>query len=162
MEHIKFIKIQILFSVTFFSENRAVGKIMSKNFVEPERTQMTIWRCVECWISKATRAQAHARIRAPTTTHTRTQIYIILIAFPWQQRFRERASLLRYTYISVLSFLQHYSTSQTSISDVSNRSRCRASPWHTICLSCTGGFTRSHGFFSPSPPPLARWATGGC
>jgi hypothetical protein len=41
---------------------------MSKNVVEPERPRMTIWRRVACWISKATRAQAHDR--APPT-HTR-------------------------------------------------------------------------------------------
>ena len=37
---------------------------------------MAIWRRVACWISKATRAKAHVRARAPTTiptsTHTRT------------------------------------------------------------------------------------------
>jgi hypothetical protein len=43
---------------------------MSKNVVEPERPQVAIWRMrVECWISKATRAQAHASARAPTLTH---------------------------------------------------------------------------------------------
>jgi hypothetical protein len=42
---------------------------------------MTIWRmCIECWIPKA------------TNTHSK---YVILIAFPWQQRLRERASVLR-------------------------------------------------------------------
>ena len=39
--------------------------------VEPEGPQI-IWRMrVACWISKATRAQAHARARAPTHIHTR-------------------------------------------------------------------------------------------
>jgi hypothetical protein len=61
------IKIFILFSVTFFfSENRAVYEIVSKNMVEPERPQLAIWRNVACWISKAMRAQAHARTFAPT------------------------------------------------------------------------------------------------
>ena len=66
---------------------------------------MTIRRMfVACWISKATRAQAHARASAPTRTrtHTRTQNYVILIAVPRQLRFRERASVLRYTYIACL------------------------------------------------------------
>ena len=42
--------------------------------VEPERRQMIIWRRVACWISNATRAQAHARVRVPTRarTHSRT------------------------------------------------------------------------------------------
>ena len=43
-----------------FSKNRAVYEIMSKNLVEPERPQITIWRRLACWISKATRVRAHA------------------------------------------------------------------------------------------------------
>ena len=42
--------------------------------VEPERPQMTIWRRVACWISKATRSQARPR----PCTHTRTQRYVKL------------------------------------------------------------------------------------
>ena len=58
-----------------FSENRAVYKIMSKNMVEPERTP-TIWRLrVAYWISKPTRSQAHARARAPKTTHPLTHTH---------------------------------------------------------------------------------------
>ena len=74
----------------FFSENRDVYETMSKNEVETERTQMTIWRRVACRISKAARARKHIH----------RQKYIILIAFPRQQWFRERASRLRYTYIA--------------------------------------------------------------
>ena len=46
----------------------------------------------------------HARERARTRTHTYTlmQQYVILIASPLQQWFRERASFLRYTYIVCL------------------------------------------------------------
>ena len=56
----------------FYPENRAVYEKMSKNLVEPERTQ-TIWRMrIACWVRKATRAQAHAIARALTPTHTRT------------------------------------------------------------------------------------------
>ena len=44
----------------------------------------TIWRmCFACWITTA------------TDTHVE---YVIIIAFPWQQWLRERASMLRYTY----------------------------------------------------------------
>ena len=47
----------------FFSENRVVSEIMSKNVVG-QRPQ-TVWRiCVACWVSKA----GHARIRVPTPT----------------------------------------------------------------------------------------------
>ena len=50
-----------------FPENRAVYEIMWKNTAEPKRSQMTIWRRV----SKITRAQPHARARAPTPTGAR-------------------------------------------------------------------------------------------
>jgi hypothetical protein len=70
---------------------------MSKNVEVPKRSQMTVWRMrAECRISKAARTHMHA----PGHQHTRK--YVILIAFPRQQWFRERASMLRYTYIACL------------------------------------------------------------
>ena len=54
-----------------------VRQIMSKNMVEPERLQMTIWLRVACWISKATRAQAHPSAHAPT--HTLGNMYNLLL-----------------------------------------------------------------------------------
>ena len=39
---------------------------------------------------------------ASTHTHTHTQKHVILFAFPLQQWLRERASVLRYTYITCL------------------------------------------------------------
>ena len=78
--------------------------------VEPQRPQ-ALWRLrVAYWISKTRRAQANARSRAPTPIralapahiHRRT-IYVTLTAFARQQWVRERASLLRSTYIT--SFL---------------------------------------------------------
>ena len=52
------------------------------------RSLMTIWRTrIACWITKAT--DIHPE-------------YVILIAFPLQRRFRERASVLHYTYIFCL------------------------------------------------------------
>jgi hypothetical protein len=81
------IKAHILYSITFFfffspPENRAGYVIISKNMVEPERPQMTIWRMrVTCWIIKATCAQAHTPALLPTPTppphthtHTATEI----------------------------------------------------------------------------------------
>jgi hypothetical protein len=68
-------QIHILCQITF-SEDCALYEITSKNVVEPERPQMTIWRMrVACWISKATCAQARASARAPTPTlrHTRAR-----------------------------------------------------------------------------------------
>ena len=48
-----------------------------------------------CWITKA------------TDTHVE---YVIIIAFAWQQWLRERASMLRYTYIACLfQFSQRHS-----------------------------------------------------
>ena len=76
---------------------------MSKKVVEPERLQMAMWGRDTCWISKAKRAQAHVQARVPkpnTEKHARTRIYprthiqkyVILIAFPRQEWFCERAS----------------------------------------------------------------------
>jgi hypothetical protein len=80
------LQINILCHFLFPSENRAVYEIMSKNVVEPERPQKVILRRIACWISKATRVQAHASAIAPTSTHARTrthtQKYVIRIAFP--------------------------------------------------------------------------------
>jgi hypothetical protein len=65
------IKTDVLWPIRFFSDNRAVYEIMSKNMVEPERPQMTIWRLVACWISKVTRVQVNAtQPHARTLTHT--------------------------------------------------------------------------------------------
>ena len=55
----------------FFSKNRTVDDIMSKNMVEPWRKQAT-WRLrVAYWIGNL----AHARIRAPAPTHTRARAH---------------------------------------------------------------------------------------
>jgi len=49
-----------------------VYEIMWKNMLEPDRSQMTIWRMrITCWIPKSTRARA----RAHTHTHTHTQTH---------------------------------------------------------------------------------------
>jgi hypothetical protein len=96
--------------------------------VEPETLQK-IWRLqFSCWISKDTRANAQtctvhkhpntlklahvcsypsARSHTHThaLTHTRTHTEIYNTAFTRQQWFRERASILRYTYIICLVIL---------------------------------------------------------
>ena len=57
---------------------------MWENILALGRPHMTIWRMrIACWITKA------------PDTHSEC---VILIAFPFQQWLRERASLLRYTY----------------------------------------------------------------
>ena len=73
---------------------------------------MTIWRRVAFWIIKATRAQAQARSQhshPPPHPHTRTSRArartnkcVIFIAFPRQQHFCERTSVLRCTYIACI------------------------------------------------------------
>ena len=49
----------------------------------------------------------HKRTHTHALTHarTRTEKYVILIAFPRYQLFRERASVLRYVYIDCLVFI---------------------------------------------------------
>ena len=83
---------------------------MSKNVVEPSKLQMAIWRRIACWISKAIRAQEHARTHAPTITHphphkhtheharthARTRKHTEICSADW---FRERVSMLRYKYL---------------------------------------------------------------
>jgi hypothetical protein len=105
---------------------KIVPRMPPNNVVEPHRSH-TIWRPrVGCWIIKGTRTQAHARARAPITTHphkhgstqahaclhplarvqafTHIQKNIILFAFTRQQWFRKCASMLRYRYIACLVY----------------------------------------------------------
>jgi hypothetical protein len=96
-----------------FSENRTVYEIMSKNLVETEGPQMTSQ--YGAYAFRAGSARLHARMRKHTPTrpgthmhertrkHAHTDQYVILIAFPQQQWFRECALLLRYTYIGCLA-----------------------------------------------------------
>ena len=91
--------------------------IMSKNMVEP-RPYMAYMH-VAGWIIKATRAQAHARTltHPRVQKHTHRQKYVKLIAFPRQQWFRERASVLSYTYIASLSCLYRLDLGSTQHAD---------------------------------------------
>jgi predicted proteasome-type protease len=79
---------------------------MSKNTVDPDSLQMTVWRMrIEFWITNV------------IDTHSE---YVILIAFPLQQLLHHRASLLRYTHIVSLvssqsSFSRLPSTWMTSL-----------------------------------------------
>jgi len=63
------------------SKNRDVYEIMWKNMVEPDRSQIRIWRMrITCCIPKATNILSE---------------YIILIAYPMHEWLRERAWILR-------------------------------------------------------------------
>ena len=87
------IRAHIFCSVMIFA-NRAVYDVMWKNMVEPDRPQITIWRMrIACWIRKA------------TNNHSK---YLMLIAFPLQQRLHERALMLHYTYSAFLVNNQFY------------------------------------------------------
>jgi hypothetical protein len=78
----------ILCPITCCFENRAAYDIKQNNVVDTGRPQMSIWRKRNaCWIPKA------------KSTHSD---YVIVIAFPLQQWFNERVSLLRYTFIACL------------------------------------------------------------
>jgi hypothetical protein len=69
---------------------------------------MTIWQRVECWLRKATRAQALDRVRAPIPTHMHVRVHtharthahthtaICNNCFPLQQWFRERRNVALY------------------------------------------------------------------
>jgi hypothetical protein len=84
---------------------------MSKNVVETEGPQLMSHGV---YALRAGLARPYTRMRIYTPTrpgthmhartrkHAHTDIYIILIAFPQQQWFRKRASVLRYTYIACL------------------------------------------------------------
>ena len=75
---------RILWSITFFFENRTFSKIMWKSFVEQSRSEMIIWRI-----------RILFRILKATHSHTGC---VIFIASPLQQWLHERTSKLRYTY----------------------------------------------------------------
>ena len=65
---------------------------------------MAIWKHVACWISTVKCVSTSQRPCSHTSTHARARTHksAIRIALPRQQVFRERASVLRYTYIACL------------------------------------------------------------
>jgi hypothetical protein len=85
---------------------------MSKNLVQTEKPQMTSQH--GAYALRAGLARLYARMRKHTPTgpsthmhartrkHAHTDQYVMLFAFPQQQWFRERTSMLRYTYIACL------------------------------------------------------------
>ena len=78
---------RVVFSNFFFRKAFCLWDNV-KNFVQPDRPQMTIWRTqIAGWIPKA------------TNTHSE---YVILIAVPLQQWLHERTSTIRYTHIASL------------------------------------------------------------
>jgi hypothetical protein len=110
MKVVEKIKIHILYSKTFsLRKSCPLRDNVEKCDAGREAINYNkIWRmCIAHWISKVTRAHEHAFAHAPgyPHNHARTQECIILIAFPRQQWFHERASVLRYTYIAIKTFV---------------------------------------------------------
>jgi hypothetical protein len=69
---------------------------MLKNFVEPGKPQMTMWRMrIAC-------------MRVPNATNTHSE-YVMLIAFRLQQWLHERASMLFNTHIACAEYVMTFS-----------------------------------------------------
>jgi hypothetical protein len=84
------IKTRILLNNFFFRKSFPIWNNV-ENVVERDRPQMTIRRMrIGCWIPKS------------TNTHVQ---YVLLIAFPLQQRLHVRASVFHYTYNAGLVFV---------------------------------------------------------
>jgi hypothetical protein len=98
------IKIHISCSVTFFGKSHRLWDNGKKYGGDRGYTNdVTIWRIRgACWISKAICTYAHTHDHTfgypHARTHTHTDQYVILIAFPSQECFRDSASVLRYSY----------------------------------------------------------------
>jgi hypothetical protein len=121
-EAVEKIQAHILCSVTFFFENHAVYKIMWKNTVQPDRPQNTVQPDKPQNTVQPDRPQNTVQPDSPqiTVCFTRlhagylslkthdTDIRIIFIPSPLQQRLHERASMLRYTHISSLVGIPYY------------------------------------------------------
>ena len=81
-------KTHILCSITCFTENRAIYKIMWNNIVELKRCHITTGHMITaCWIPKA------------TDTHSE---YVIRIAIPVQQWLHDYASMSHCMYVAHL------------------------------------------------------------
>jgi hypothetical protein len=88
---------------------------MSKNMMEADGfpNDVTIWRMrFACWIRKATCTYAHPHAYAPEYPHTRTQAHACThwqinntYYFSTAKIIRDRASMLRYTYIISILYL---------------------------------------------------------
>ena len=72
--------------------------------METDRPQMTIIRRMRCACMLGKYGYTPARTHPHTRDHehANTHNYVILTAFQQQRWFRERASMLRYTYINSL------------------------------------------------------------
>ena len=106
-------------SNTLFRKSRRLWDNFEKCDRARQATDDTLRRMrFACWITKA------------TDTHSD---YVILIAFLWQQWLRERASMLRYTYIARLAYYSYrypWSSWYFYKPRSSHEDRCNEPPLH--------------------------------
>ena len=88
-EVVENIRTHTLCWTTFFFQNRSVFDIMWKNKAQTDMSQMTIYYGACALRAEILRIQTHAR-------------YVIRIASPPQQYFRECSFILAYTYIACI------------------------------------------------------------
>jgi hypothetical protein len=88
----------------FFSWKLWRYEIMSKNVMESERPQMTMWCMrVACWISTVTCAYMHAHVHEPGHPHSCTHRQICnSFCFSMETIIHKHTSVLHYTYIASL------------------------------------------------------------
>jgi len=80
-EILETVQTNLIFSIYFFLQSCLSRDNVEKNIVQLGRPQMTIWRVrIAYWIPKATNTYSE---------------YVMLIAFPLQQRLHEGALMLR-------------------------------------------------------------------
>jgi hypothetical protein len=103
------IKTQILCSITFFRKSCRLRYNVEKYGRARQATDDNITRfmCIACWITKA------------TNTHSE---YVIIIAFPRQKWLRERASVLRYTYIACHCLRTHFVYAHFALTSLTSQS----------------------------------------
>jgi hypothetical protein len=98
------IKTHILCSISFFFPKIAHFMTKCRKIQQNQRGADNMTHAL-CIMNKATRAQAQVRTHARASTHTDTKKHkhLILIALPRRNLFRERAPVLRYTYIAYVA-----------------------------------------------------------
>jgi hypothetical protein len=108
------------------------------------RPQMTIWRM---------RVEYGLRLRACAPTCTHTQTYVIVIAFPRQELFCERPSMLRYTYTACLVFFPD--SLYTEKPAAPQLCQTQSTAWHNCTAVCQVHILTT--FTAPTHVHSFRW-----